>query len=75
LSQKPQDKKNFVLYYLTLGDKFRLEGYEIRDVTEKILQGVYDKKNINEISLEMPNIPTSTIYKIAKRLEAVGFIE
>jgi len=52
-----------------------MEPYEIRNVAEKILDGISYGKTISEISLELPKISSTTIRNIAKRLEKVGFIE
>ncbi|HJW19998.1 MAG TPA: hypothetical protein VJ571_05520 [Candidatus Nitrosotalea sp.] len=56
-------------------EKFRLQPYETRNITEKIMDGIYQGKTINEISHELPEISSSTIYKKVKELKDVGFIE
>ncbi len=56
-------------------NKIRLQPYETRSITEKILDGIDKGKTISQISEELSKISTSTIYKIANSLKEVGFIE
>jgi len=55
--------------------KFRLQPYESRSIAEKILDGIDKGMTINEISIGLEKISSSTIYKIANKLKECGFIE
>lgn len=52
-----------------------MEPYEIRNITEKILDGISQGKTISEISHDLSKVPSTTIRNIAKRLEKAGLIE
>jgi predicted AAA+ superfamily ATPase len=53
----------------------RLQPHEVRDIREKILDGIDKGKTINDIKKELTKISSSTIYKLADGLEDAGSIE